>query len=352
MAKLDRNVPASLSLIHDYAKKCDEHFTLETDEFLNRKEAVQIGALPTAFELLRMFGDDGIAALPIVGSTKDSGKNNWDVYETTETKDDGSTVTREHSVIADLAYASPNGVAIDTEITRINAALAKKEDAPDKYKTLSDVEQKSKKARLTQRRSNLRALWQRSIRIIQQMVRFSEMNTLDVRVFTTPVKPDSGLIYLVPGEQSYNGKPEYLVNVPKPFILGEVDPDTNRVTEKTSVSISTFLSYDVQKAIDNGGKFSDLLATAGRKPKDGAPTTLKPITGESKAGEYWAELEAYYCDPKDGNNRVAKLMATKNDAAFLSACRVAGAVNGFITKGGPIEARYQRLEVASVEQAA
>lgn len=313
-----------------------EETNADIEATLDAKEVVKRAPLAVLADLERDHGDD-LDAFPTVDAGKPDkdgnipipAGNNPDYYSIpggTDSK--GNRITIKGSFYADYADNTVPGKAITRRIAGIDAAEAGKSDAPAVYKRMTKDERTSAKARETQRRSDLRAIIKRAMKVYQQMRRLDEMPAIGWRVQMQEVRDTAGNVQWVEAEEGQkaddkgraldeHGAPIPVMapmNTPKPMVIyNKAQPE-----RPTVLSISTFLALDVQKAKANGGKMADLLETTTRgsdeEGQSGADTQQDVGLLKNPTELYDVGVRVnHYFDDADQMAALHKLLSGKSD---------------------------------------
>jgi hypothetical protein len=357
------------------ALAADKELTEDTEALLDKKEAVDLGTLPMAIHFMSAIGPEVLGAMPIVDSDKsDCGDNLPDWHEVTEIVE-GEATTKEVSRINRWIEDTPAGQAIARRKKLLEAANIG--DTVLGVKSISATEKSVLVARESKRLANLRPMYRKALSLCQQIFRFDRLENIGVRIFSTPVAPDTkanpnAMVFRFPRIEGIGRlwkAGEYLVNTPKPILISQVewseDKKGNRVAsyeKESGYSVSSFLGFKPDgrtvtdkdgnvieaksvEAIADDATLGDLANTNKRgKKKGGTPGQGlgQHITSEKQWCDAAMELYAYINENSDnGDVHLRKLLATKDDAMFRLIIELGMRIADSVV--GNVEKRYNTL---------
>lgn len=245
----------------EFAKKLDKECEGALDTAIANKEAVKMDIIFLREHLLRCFTKEELLAAPYPDTkpVDELGNkiNNPDKY-TAYIKVDGEWKKKPRSFWRDTFELTHIGQRLSAERALIKAGKDGKKDAPKKYVGLSDAERQSEDARYAQNETDGVGILKRAFKMI--LAEWSVNDNMDkvgvrlARVMRRDPKTGSPVL-------GADGKtPIYDVRrSPKPVIIY----DKTTEGEGKAVSIGTLISFDVHRALADGGTMGDLLATAG-----------------------------------------------------------------------------------------
>jgi len=227
-----------------------------------------------------------------------------------------------YSFYQELFDATKRGTTLVQTIAGIQAAKDGKGDAPDAFLRMGTDAQKMEINRLNRQRTDGRAALVTGFRVAIQMRKCARLLPNIIVKYATK-KLDDGTI-----------EP---VRTTTPIIIADKVGEGELPTTNLA-SISTFLSYDVEKAAAAGGKREDLTATASREggAGQGGPTEMvQRINGPKKLDEYVSEL-AGYLEQEEGKKVLLKLAASDRGKEFLyNLCIIADVIDSPTSKFQP-----------------
>lgn len=271
--------PLAVSL----AKKISKETTEDMETTIEADETKKMSAVIVAADLWRDFGKQGFASLPPVGSSPEThpALDSWDVYVyfDKEAKKDV-----EGSVIDDLFDASPSGVRITTWLNKIAAAEADKGDADVGLKKLGKAARRSLKAKYNSQRTTGLGTYRKAIALQQQRIKLEQLMGEQV-----------GFDFF----REANKKDGPIINGPKPINLWDKTTQPNISNE---YSVTSFLGFDIDKAMELGGDWEALLKTNTRgtgDDEDGDDEDNINVTNSNQAETAMAALAGWMDESKN-----------------------------------------------------
>ena len=326
----------------ELASKADAALLATLEGEIAAKIKSKTGALHVLVGMIHSHGIAAINAMPLVGSHKNT-SNNYDEYDVFETNTKGEQKKKTRSQFANYYDATTLGrkdyqmitLLADAKTDNPKADTKSQMAALYKGKPMSSADLDSEHGYWQTHRSEGRNLIKRSMKLHQKIAYVREnMPKVDVRFALLDYQANGG------GDKSITL--DNLRKTNKPIIVFEKQPPYSA----WSKSIGTFLSFDVAKAIRDGGNAGDLVNSATRKSNK--QTTLAPKIADVKQfGEYAAEMSAF-ADPTGSHYRtLATVMAdVKTDGAFvLSVSRLSNYLESLCVKA---EKRIADLEAAEI----
>jgi hypothetical protein len=331
----------SARVMIELAGKADAELIACLDAQIEHKLNSKTGALHVLVGMIHAHTEAVIKDMPIVGShKKDVGANgNYDEYDEQVTNSKGEQKKKTRSSFSDYYDATTLGRKDYEMITLLADAKADNPKADTlaaikaRYgKILPKADLNSEHGYWTTRRTEGRNMVKRAVRLFQKIAYVREtLPKVDVRYALL----------------DYD-KPIALDNLRKtnlPIIVFEKKPPHSAWAK----SIGTFLSFDVDKALKDGGTASDLVASATRAGNGGSDTDTVAIRDVKQFGSYCAELAAYLDPLKGGYDTVVKALGSKSvdPALILSIGDAAETLEALKTK---IEKAYQDLSAQRAER--
>lgn len=241
-----------------------------------------------------------------------------------------------------------NELADATALSQVHAKVLKdcKESTTGKagpYANLDELQLSTKKNRATQAINYHRSAIKRAAALYFQRADLLDMGGIGFE-FIMDVNPDTK-----EEEPTRAAKNIYIFNEKKR-------------SEFKLISVGAFLAYDIAEAKKNGGKWSDLLATA-RKESDSddsdtaGDSEIAPIKGTGTFEEYIGETagfcEEMHGDPKrkDFNQIVHQLNGAGSDDYLFSLMTVSKTLLAIIAKVHRAEQRFEAIANAETEEA-
>lgn len=260
-------VDFKLPSARDFAAKFDKAALDAITEEVLASEKKKRGALPVLFHMVRTHGEEGMIEVPEPGTeeitTSADGKvtrhNRFEFYKRQVTEE-GVKRQRNKSWFRDTFDLTPFGQSILSDLRGIADANKKLKQAPVQFKRMNPAERRAEVKKLTARQSDGVNLLRRAARVWHQMERFK---LLDETVrWSWVAGTRNGGNSAKPGMDSAEAFAAITTGT-TPFYIYEVGDTSGQNNDV--VSITTFLSYDPETALANGGKWADLMETAGRE---------------------------------------------------------------------------------------
>lgn len=289
----------------DLAKLIDADFETNLEGIFEAAAKKAQGPLVMLAEMNRVFGDL-LANFPVPDSPWNPQSNVvTDKYERSLKTDDGKKVIK-GSWYADFYAATHRGAKVYQELDQISLAITKPEDVAKEYSDLKQLTKSQLEARrnvLRQKKTLGPTMIKKAVKIYQQMALVMQAASEGKLKATVEIMTDD------------NGE---ISRAPTPIVVY----DPNKTTSTKVVSVGTFLSYDVDKAIRDGGTVQDLWGTAGSSSETGSNDTGPIATFDIKV----ANFKEYIVDGlnfMEGNGGIntahlANAMKKWDEAAILS----------------------------------
>jgi hypothetical protein len=306
----------------------DAEFEASFEELFEASAKKIRGPLVILAELNRVFGDK-LVYFPVPDSPHDPKSNVLtDKYETKVKTDDGYK-TLKGSWYKDFYMGTHRGARMGKEIEAIGLAISKPTDVPAEYRDLNKLtknELESRRKALRQNTTYAVNLIKRAMKVYQQMALINEK------------LPKIGVEFLT-------GEDGNVSMSPVPIVVFNKD----KMIESKVISVGTLISYDVDKALRDGGSVQDLWATAGSGEgdsggaNDSEPETSFDIT-VAKFDDLVAELQNFL-EGNGGINMAHLSNAIKkwDDSSILS---LGDLCSEFQTIYNMIQPRYEKLATA------
>lgn len=345
--------------IYDAAVKAGEAMSDNTLEdvatYIEDKQAVKRGPIILCNDMMADYGIEAIASWPEPGSKAgETGNEQPDKFTMSQTVD-GVTKKKPMSYYSILFDSTKKGREIALGLRAVDMADKGEANGPEGYdvesfkqlKRVFPVDRKAERATLSQARTDARNALIKGVQILKQWARVEQMEKVGVRWSMK----DSGEKYPADYEnEALRGKPIMVLrNTPKPVVLW----NKLEASEATAVSVDTFLSYNVEAALKNGGGIGDLAETASRdgsagEANAGAAGQVAHITNTAQYEGFVAELAAKM-QTDEGRADMLRIAAGKNGQAFrISLCIIAEAIDSITTKARPEYEAF--LEAQAVKQ--
>jgi hypothetical protein len=285
---------AMIDLAKAFASNADAMAAVET--VMVAKETTRRGPIVIMNFLRTVYGET-LHTFPVPGSTEAVGNRPADKYSVKTKNAKGVTTSRTKSKLDDFADSLPFGKDTQDHLERI--ANQSGEYAPAKCgpKLLE-----SSKTKYTQRQSGLRTLIKQSVGLDQQ---FEAVNLLAgceaVFVMDTVIQDGKEV--------------EVIANTTQPICVQHV---TKRDKFQT-MSVTSFLSLDVDAAKEAGGTYEALIGTIGKGATATADKPINPDYTTWSAAQFEAILAkvAHYLEDEDKAGAIYKRLKEKDAASFI-----------------------------------
>lgn len=306
------------------------------------------GAFVVLFNLFGHLSAEQIKALP--DHTSETG-NNPRFYKTRKLKADGKEKLTDRDYYKVIAESLPSVMAHDARIELLGRSMKDPtkfnlSDIPEDIKAMAPAKRHAEIAKHQRAITTARKNVPDALELYSQMQRFNELP--GVRMHLLYALSEDGT-HEMDGSEKAGGIMK-IDPTPRPIVITS-KLERRAAVDTATIGVSSFMKFDIPKAIEQGGSWDALMATVKKGPKEkdkNGNDNAKLIRTPDTAAQVMTDFADYLTAAQDEKTQAMwqafdkSLHGAGSDDAFMNACIVFNALQLLV--GNPKDqARFQKL---------